>query len=125
MIHWSKNEIEILIKFYSNTPNKDFAKSLNRSVMAIRTQASKLGLKKSKEYLMEVGKVSNIATQFKRGMTSWNKGLKLGSEWNNSTQFKNGHTPYNKLPEEIKEISLKLSKVKRNILERKKRKEKI
>lgn len=122
MIHWSKNEIEILMKFYSNTPNKDFAKSLNRSMTAIRTQASKLGLKKSKEYLVKVGKVSNVATQFKKGMTSWNKGLKLGSEWGGKeTRFKPGQTPHNKLPEELREVSLLRRQLTKNINERLKR----
>ena len=41
--------------------------------------------------------------------------------WGKPTQFKKGQVPHNKLPKELKEVTMMLSRLKKNINEREKR----
>jgi hypothetical protein len=63
----------------------------------------------------------NETTQFQKGHSTWNKGKKLGSDWGKATQFKIGYVPHNKLPEDLREITKQLSRLKKNIHERERR----
>lgn len=56
---WNDTQIRALKISYSNTPNKEIAKVVGRSVYDVVKQAKKLGLKKSKEYLKEI-KMRNL-----------------------------------------------------------------
>ena len=56
---WNEAQIRALKMAYSDTPNKEIATIVGRSVYEVAKQAKKLGLKKSKEYLREI-RMSNI-----------------------------------------------------------------
>jgi hypothetical protein len=110
---FTPNEIKFLKTFYPTRSTKKIAADLKRSVSAIRTKASELGLSKTKEYRSKTAKIPN-AGHFKKNQSSWNKGLKLGSDWGGvHTRFKAGQEPHNKLPAEIKEVNGLIRKIKR------------
>lgn len=121
--HWKECDVIELIRLYPNTSNKELAVKFGRNEINIRDKASKLKLRKSKIYLAKVMSRPNfgINTRFKKGMTAWNKGLKLGSDWCKRTQFKTGQPAHNKLPQELKELSLLRQRLTKNINERIKR----
>lgn len=118
--HWTNQEIKYLQENYAIKPIQELCEHLGFKRYRIYDKAGLLGLKKEIKFTTYNPKCS--ATQFKKGMTSWNKGLKLGSEWGKQTQFKPGQEPHNKLPEEIKEISLLRQRLMKNVKERIKRK---
>lgn len=117
---WSKQDLEKFMQLYPITINKDLVPVFNRNVTAIRTKAFELGIKKTKETLSKIGKRSNSG-QFKKGVPSWNKGTKGLMDFNTPTRFKKGMIPHNKLPDELREITKQLSRLKKNIKEREKR----
>lgn len=117
--HWTNEEIKYLQENYAIKPIQELCGHLGFTRSRIYDKAALLGLKKEIRFVQQSEK--SISTQFKKGMTSWNKGLKLGSEWGKPTQFKPGQTPHNKLPEEIKEISLLRRRLLKNVKERMKR----
>lgn len=118
--HWTNEETQYLIENYPIKPIQELQKHLNSKRHRIYDRAKLLGLKKEIRFVQQSEK--SIQTQFKKGMTSWNKGLKLGSDWGKPTQFKQGQTPHNKLPEEIKEISLLRQRLMKNVKQKIKRK---
>jgi hypothetical protein len=110
---FTSNEIKFLKAFYPTRSTKRIAADLKRSIAAIRTKASELGLSKTKEYRSKTAKIPNDG-HFKKNQSSWNKGLKLGSEWGGvHTRFQPGQEPHNKLPAEIKEVNVLIRKIKR------------
>lgn len=117
--HWTNEEIKYLQQNYAIKPIQELCRHLGFTRSRIYDKAGLLGLKKEIKFVQQSEK--SIKTQFKKGMTSWNKGLKLGSDWGKQTQFKQGQTPHNKLPEEIKEISLLRRRLLKNVKERIKR----
>lgn len=67
MTKLSKNEIiEIIKSEYPNSSNKYLAKKLNISQTNLRTKASKLGVKKSKEYMDKVYEKMNMNRKIKQ-----------------------------------------------------------
>jgi hypothetical protein len=90
-----------LRKIYANTITADLAKQFNCTVKQIYNKAKRLDLSKSLHYLQNYGgriKETNIATQFKKGHKSWNKGLKGLHMGGVQTQFKAGGLPHNTKP---------------------------
>lgn len=69
---WDKDDIQILRARYADNSNKELAKILYRSPLAIAVKANNMGLKKSDFYLSTVG--------FRKGYTPFNKGRKM-EEW--------------------------------------------
>lgn len=118
--HWTNEEIKYLRENYAIKPIQELCKHLGFTRSRIYDKAGLLCLKKEIRFTTYNPKCCE--TQFKKGMTSWNKGLKLGSDWGKPTQFKQGQTPHNKLPKEIKEISLLRRRLLKNVKERIKRK---
>jgi hypothetical protein len=59
--------------------------------------------------------------QFQKGHTTWNKGKKGISIGGVATQFKKGDVPHNKLPDDLRELTKTLSRLKKNINQREKR----
>jgi hypothetical protein len=112
---FTSNEIKFLKSFYPTRSTKKIASDLKRSVSAIRTKACQLGLSKTKEYRSKTAKIPNDG-HFKKNQSSWNKGLKLGSDWGGvHTRFQPGQEPHNKLPVEIKEVNGLIKKLKKQI----------
>ena len=52
---FSKDELKVLKKLYSNTSTKEVAAKLNRKTKSVGNKATQLGLKKTKKYLKSVG----------------------------------------------------------------------
>ena len=99
--NWTLSEIEDLKKMYSDTDNDILVAYFGRTKESIYNKAHTLGLKKSEEFIAkaklewaehvrEVGK----AYRFKKGMVTWNKGIK-GYMGANKTSFKKGTIPPN------------------------------
>lgn len=53
---WSKNEMSLLRKLFSNNSTATMAAQLKRSVDTVKKKASRMGLKKSKKYLKSRGR---------------------------------------------------------------------
>ena len=101
---WTESMIEILLDRYANDQTSDIAEQLGLTIQKVYTKASKLGLKKSAEFLTSYksgradGKRGH-STRFRPGQTVWNKGKKIGSKGRMvETQFKKGLVPANVLP---------------------------
>ena len=52
---WSKDELKVLKKLYSNTSTKEVAAKLNRKPKSVEAKGHILGLKKTKKYLKSKG----------------------------------------------------------------------
>jgi HNH endonuclease len=97
---WTPTEIQLLRQAYANTLTQTLAHTLQRTVKDVYAKASALGLRKSAEYMasdrsgrVQRGKQhpSMVASQFKPGMTPWNKGLHWDSGGrSHETRFKPG-----------------------------------
>lgn len=99
--YWTSKETRVLRKIYADTITADLAKQFNCTVKQIYNKAKRLDLSKSEHYLQNYGgriKETNIATQFKKGHKSWNKGLKGLHIGGVQTQFKAGGLPHNTKP---------------------------
>ena len=53
---WSKSEVSLLRKLFSNNPTANVAARLGRSTDTVKKKASRIGLKKSKKYLKSLGR---------------------------------------------------------------------
>jgi hypothetical protein len=102
--NWTISEVEELKKMYSDTDNDILVTYFGRTKESIYNKAHVLGIKKSDEFIAkakliwsehvrEVGK----EYRFKKGMKTWNKGIK-GYMGANVTSFKKGHQPKCYLP---------------------------
>ncbi|MEK6765914.1 MAG: hypothetical protein AABY49_06820 [Planctomycetota bacterium] len=56
---WTKPELSTLKKEYPNSDTQKLAKKLNRSLEAVRFQAKKHGLKKTKSYMQSLYKAAS------------------------------------------------------------------
>lgn len=99
---WTALEDECMRRFYPDLTGKDMAKVLKRSEKAVYQRAKQMRLSKSEAFLasdrsgrVQRGKLhpNMVASQFRKGQTSWNKGTKgvVGvQEGCRATQFKPG-----------------------------------
>lgn len=98
-------EDQILIELYPDIRTDKLAKQLNRTKLSVYQRAFSFGLKKSPEFLaspesgiLTKGHTRGKATQFKKGQTPVNKGVKMSPEVRERVQhtfFKKGHLPHN------------------------------
>ncbi len=100
---YTEYELQYLRDFYPNTDTKEMAKKLKRSKAAINTKASKMGIKKSREFILQLE--NGKSTRFKKGLIPFNKGKKREEFLSEQaiikirkTQFKKGHVPHNHKP---------------------------
>lgn len=101
---YTKQEEAKLRELYPNTSSHQIADILNKDVKSIYAKATKLGLKKSIEYMQTTssGRISkgeriSITTEFKKGSIPSNKGTK-GIMKANRTSFVKGQIPANHKP---------------------------
>jgi hypothetical protein len=99
--YWTKEEAEELQRLYPTTTGKDLALRFGCNVQQIYNRANKMGLHKNLDFLHQYYRENfkgNKATQFKKGMKSWNKGQKGLQIGGLETQFKKGRLPHNTKP---------------------------
>lgn len=108
--YWTPALDEQLRSLYPDNKTEVVAEIIGARTSQVYSRASALGLKKSAAFMDsdKSGRVargrqhpSMIATQFKPGLISWNKGTKgiVGvQEACRATQFKKGAAPHNTLP---------------------------
>lgn len=99
---WNELEDECMRRFYPHLTGADMAEVLKRSQSSVYQRAKALGLEKSAEFLASdrSGRVvrgkqnpSMVASQFKPGLTPWNKGVKGSTGLHENcrrTQFQKG-----------------------------------
>lgn len=109
--YWTAEEDAILRAEYAETPMEELVKKLHRSQRSIWQRAQQFGLRRSEEFIRELGRKSSqhpksIAARFKKGFVPFNKGKKEQEfrsqeaiERCRTTQFKPGHRPHNARPE--------------------------
>jgi hypothetical protein len=99
--YWTKEEAEELQRLYPTTTGKDLALRFGCNVQQIYNRANKMGLHKDLDFLHQYYRKNfkgHKATQFKKGMKSWNKGQKGLQIGGVETQFKKGRLPHNTKP---------------------------
>lgn len=99
MIRYTQEMTALLTEKYPSSNTIELAKELGVTLFSVRMKASKLGLKKSPEFMSQLcQREASIATRFKKGQAAWNqgmKGLQIGGE---ATRFKKGDRPLNAFP---------------------------
>ena len=53
---WSKSDISMLRKLFTNNPTAKIAAKLGRPTDAVKKKASRMGLRKSKKYMKSLGR---------------------------------------------------------------------
>lgn len=115
---WTIEEDKYLRENYPYKRIQEVCEHLGFSRQRVHDRAIRIGVKKIKFFTTPSAKSKE--TQFKPGMTSFNKGIK-GLHLSPSTEFKKGNIPHNKLPEELREVSLLRRQLTKNVKERLKR----
>lgn len=114
--HWTTQEVDTFREMYNTHSIHELCSYFGKKKGQIYDKARHLKINRPSNWRSEnCPYPNNTATRFQKGHTTWNKGLKLGSEWGKATQFKKGMTPHNKLPEELKETIKLLRKIKRKL----------
>ena len=104
---WTDRQLAYLRKHYADMRAEDIAKRVRHTVGSVWRTASKLGLKKSREFLAQWGHLvasteGARANQFAKGQEPPNKGKRIdefmsqdGIRRSSRTRFKAGHRPHN------------------------------
>ena len=103
---WTYEEMKVVEAMFPHYFASEIAEVLGRSVSGVYNAAAKLGIKSSREKIIRAAKMSSlnpnsIATRFKKGQESHNKGKKVAPatyEKMKATMFKVGHRPTNYRP---------------------------
>ena len=99
MIRYTQEMTALLTEKYPSSNTIELAKELGVTLFSVRMKASKLGLKKSPEFMSQLcQREASIATRFKKGQAAWNKNMKGVNFGGVETQFKKGSAPSNALP---------------------------
>ena len=106
-VPWTDQQLAYLRKHYADMRAEDIARNVRHTTASVWRMASKLGLKKSPEFLAQWGHLvastdGAKANQFAKGHVSHNKGKRLeefmseeGIRRSSRTRFKAGHRPHN------------------------------
>jgi hypothetical protein len=116
--HWTIEEDNYLRENYPYKCIQEVCEHLGFSRQRVHDRAIRIGVKKVKFFTTPSTK--SKSTQFKKGMSTWNKGM-FGIRLSPATEFKKGCEPHNKLPKELKELSLLRQRLSKNVNERIKR----
>jgi hypothetical protein len=100
--NWTLEETELLIEYYPHRSTKEVAFITGKSIAQCYAKAFALQLHKTPEYLATEasGRLqrSREQSQFIKGHTPWNKGMKGLDIGGKETQFKKGHVPHTYRP---------------------------
>jgi hypothetical protein len=97
-MRWTIEQDNYLIAHFADTTNQTLAAVLSRTDKAISARAVRLHLKKSAAYLEQVKEITR-QTAFKKGHTTWNKGIHyMPGGRSVETRFKPGQRPKNHHP---------------------------
>jgi hypothetical protein len=119
---WTLKETNTFIEMYQTHHIDEICDALSRNRYQLYDKAKLLKLKRPNHWRSKHCPLPvSTSGQFKKGHQTWNKGLKGLEIGGKETQFKKGAVPHNKLPEELREITKQLSRLKKNIQEREKR----
>ena len=98
---WTEQELSLLRQLYPDQAASKVAQTLRRSLSSVYAQAAILGLKKSDAFLQSdlSGRIQRgkqdprmVSTQFKKGLTPWNKGSHfVAGGRSHETRFKKGY----------------------------------
>lgn len=102
---YTPNEDALLVERYANTLSSELAVIIGVSERSIYNRARKLGLRKSREHIVLIGKMSSnhpdsIEHRFKKGHIPANKGQRMPDEIYakcKATMFHKGNIPPNKV----------------------------
>lgn len=118
-MRWTQKKVNLLKLYFPTMHRNDLCKILKCTPAALGTKAYELGIKKEKSWKLFILRQSGLKSGFKKGRTSWNKGMKMGSDWGGKeTRFKPGQEPHNKLPPDLRDAALQLRKLKKQIKEK-------
>jgi hypothetical protein len=113
---WTSALEHMLIKLYPNNTNREIAMQLNARETQVQSKAFKLGLKKSKEFMLN----HVLKTTFKKGHVPANKGKKQTEfmtpeaiEKTKSTRFQMGQLPHNSVGVKDGDITIRMDHKKR------------
>ena len=121
---WSQKEMDILREMYQSHQIDEICEAMGRSRRQLYEKARFLNLKRPTDWRAKHCPFPRCEShQFKKGHTTWNKGKKGVSIGGVATQFKKGDVPHNKLPDDLRELTKTLSRLKKNINQREKRNE--
>ena len=103
---WTTSEDDLLRSRYADEPTESIAAALNRTLSAIYSRVSALGIAKSETFLARMRSdqlqrlgVVGEATRFAAGQTPWNRGIRHNVGGRSSeTRFKPGHKTHNWRP---------------------------
>ena len=103
---WTEEEQQVVKDMFPDHFASELAQILGRSESSIYQQAKCLGVKSSKDKIVRAAKMTSmnpnsIATRFKKGHVSHNKGKKMDAETYaivRDTMFKKGNIPANHRP---------------------------
>jgi len=97
--NWTLEETELLIEYYPHRSTKEVAFITGKSIAQCYAKAHALQLHKTPEYLATEasGRIKNsrVESQFPKGHTPWNKGMKGVAFGGHETRFKKGTVPPN------------------------------
>jgi hypothetical protein len=99
---WTAEQVALLFELYSDSSRLELTEVIGKSHDQIRKQAHRLGISKSKEYLIGKSLIYPVKergekTRFAKGHATWNKGL-TGVNGQSNTKFKEGNSSHNTLP---------------------------
>jgi hypothetical protein len=100
---WTEDQVSTLRQLYPNFKTEDVATMLGQRIDSVYRKANSLGLEKSEAFYASGsgGRLDGIrggVTRFRKGQTSWNKGLRGVNMGESATRFKTGQSPANTLP---------------------------
>lgn len=121
--HWTPKEMDTLREMYATTHIDEICAYFGKSRPQIYDKAKLMKLQRPTTWRSKhcPWPLYSVETQFKKGHTAWNKGMKGIDLGGKETRFKKGQVPHNKLPPELRELTKTLSRLKKNINEKEKR----
>ena len=120
--HWTKSEMDLLLDMYQTHHIDAICDTFGKSRQKIYDKARLMGLERPNDWRAKHCPLPiNTSGRFEKGHKTWNKGLKGIEIGGKDTQFKKGQEPHNKLPQELREVTALLSRLKKNLNERDKR----